>query len=71
MVGRVPATRAQVAWSPELAAKVEMVFDRMDKPTSPGCPLAVIRDPSGRMSGFAWDGSPVRNFRFTKDRVGA
>jgi len=39
-----PAAVAQDFWSPELAAKVDKVFERMDKPTSPGCALAVVRD---------------------------
>ena len=39
-----PAAAAQDAWSPELAAKVDKVFERMDKPASPGCALAVVRD---------------------------
>ena len=39
-----PAAVAQDAWSPELAAKVDKLFERMDKPTSPGCAVAVVRD---------------------------
>jgi CubicO group peptidase (beta-lactamase class C family) len=35
---------AQQVWSPELATKVDKVFERMDKPTSPGCALGVVRD---------------------------
>ncbi|MBE3065537.1 MAG: hypothetical protein IMZ69_11040, partial [Spirochaetes bacterium] len=39
-----PAARGQVAWSSDMATKVDKVFERMDKPNSPGCALAVIRD---------------------------
>ncbi len=41
-----PASGAssQERWSADIAAKVDKVFERMDKPTSPGCALAVIRD---------------------------
>jgi CubicO group peptidase (beta-lactamase class C family) len=39
-----PAAVAQDVWSAELATKVDKVFERMDKPTSPGCALAVVRD---------------------------
>ena len=38
------AGRAQEAWSAGLAARVDKLFERMDKPTSPGCALAVVRD---------------------------
>jgi CubicO group peptidase (beta-lactamase class C family) len=36
--------RAQQPWSAELATRVDKVFERMDKPTSPGCALAVVRE---------------------------
>jgi len=39
-----PAASAQEGWSAELAAKVDKVFAGMDKPTSPGCALAAVRD---------------------------
>lgn len=38
------AAPAQESLSPGLAAKVDKLFERMDKPTSPGCALAVVRD---------------------------
>ncbi|RPJ84392.1 MAG: class A beta-lactamase-related serine hydrolase, partial [Acidobacteria bacterium] len=38
------AARAQDPWSAGLAARVDKLFERMDKPTSPGCALAVVRD---------------------------
>jgi CubicO group peptidase (beta-lactamase class C family) len=40
------ATRAgaQDAWSPEASAKVDKVFERMDRSTSPGCSMAIARD---------------------------
>ena len=36
--------RGQEAWSSELSTRVDKVFERMDKSTSPGCALSVIRD---------------------------
>ncbi|MDO8833939.1 MAG: serine hydrolase domain-containing protein, partial [Vicinamibacterales bacterium] len=38
------AASAQPAWSPELATKVDKVFEGMDKPTSPGCAFGLVRD---------------------------
>jgi len=38
------AAWAQQTWSSELAAKVDKVFERMDKTTSPGCALGLVRD---------------------------
>jgi CubicO group peptidase (beta-lactamase class C family) len=37
-------SQAQQNWSADLAARVDKVFERMDKPTSPGCALGVVRD---------------------------
>ncbi len=36
--------RAQQNWSADVAARVDKVFERIDKPTSPGCALAVVRE---------------------------
>jgi len=35
---------AQQTWSADLAARVDKLFERIDKPTSPGCALALVRD---------------------------
>ena len=38
------AARAQQDWSAELATKIDKVFEHMDKATSPGCALGLVRD---------------------------
>jgi CubicO group peptidase (beta-lactamase class C family) len=38
------ALQADERWTPAMAAKVDAVFERMDKATSPGCAVAVVRD---------------------------
>src|SRR5215510_8531972 len=49
-----------------LTAKVDEVFSRFDKPESPGCALAVIKD--GRISyGFEINAGTVRDLRFSKE----
>ncbi len=44
VLGAAVAAPAQEPWSAELSAKVDKLFERMDKPTTPGCALAVVRD---------------------------
>jgi CubicO group peptidase (beta-lactamase class C family) len=44
LLGVGGAAAAQVPWAAEQTAKVDKLFERMDKATSPGCALAVVRD---------------------------
>jgi CubicO group peptidase (beta-lactamase class C family) len=37
-------TQNQTAQSPATTARVNKLFEKWDKPTSPGCSLAVIKD---------------------------